>query len=304
VILRRPAAGKRTEADAIQAVWERSHGLDDPGGRPRGGWSVDPWSTDVMILGDDERIVGVAAVRAEPHAEAVAGRIALDPDARTPANSAVLVHAAIDMACHAQASRIRLFVPAAASWAVEAARSVGFDRVRSVFHMLLPADVVLPEPAVIDGVRFRRLRDGEENAGLQALNRNWAGTWDFVPIRAEMLAEDLAGQRQGMLLGVDASDDTRIVATCHGVFDTTERNPDGGPRAWISNVTVDPASRGRGIARAILLTALHELRARGAGSITLGVDGGDPAPLKLYLSTGFQTISSTEAWDRSLDGRK
>ena len=50
----------------------------------------------------------------------------------------------------------------------------------------------------------------------------------------------------------------------------------------------------------VLLAGLQYLRSRGAGSITLGVDAGNPAPVNLYKSVGFRTISSTEAWDKTL----
>ena len=36
----------------------------------------------------------------------------------------------------------------------------------------------------------------------------------------------------------------------------TEQNPDGAPRAWISNLTVDPSQRGRGLGRAMLLAGI------------------------------------------------
>jgi mycothiol synthase len=85
------------------------------------------------------------------------------------------------------------------------------------------------------------------------------------------------------------------------VFDPTDANLDGDPRAWISNLTVDASQRGRGLGRAMLVAGLRFLRARGAGSITLGVDAGDPAPLRLYQSVGFVTVSSMEAWDKSLE---
>jgi ribosomal protein S18 acetylase RimI-like enzyme len=158
----------------------------------------------------------------------------------------------------------------------------------------------MPDTYDVRNVSIRAIRDGEDQAVLDALNRNWAGTWDFVPIRPELLASDLAGQREGMLLAVDAHDDAHILATCHAVFDPTETNPDGQPRAWISNLTVDPEQRGRGLGRAMLLAGLQLLRRRGAGSITLGVDAGDPAPLRLYQSVGFETVSSLQAWDKSL----
>jgi mycothiol synthase len=289
------------EADALQAVWEESHLVDDPGGRPRGGWSVDPWATRLCVLALDARVVGIAAVRAEPPpAAAVAARVALELDARTPDLADLLVAATIDLARAADGRLMRLYVPRQAEWSMAAARRAGFAPARSIFHMLLPGSVSLDPNNVPAGVRIRSMHAGEEPAILAALNRAWAGTWDFVPIRPELLERDLEGQRAGMLLAVDAVDDTRILATCHAVFDPADENPDGSPRAWISNLTVDPAQRGRGLGRAMLLAGLASLRERGAGSIALGVDAGDPTPLRLYQSVGFQTVSSMEAWDKSL----
>lgn len=291
-----------TEAAAIRAVWEASHVADDPGGRPRGGWSVDPWATRLCVLTSGARIVGVAAIRAEPPpAEAVSARVALELAARTPASAEVLVQSTIDMACAADGALVRLFLPSRADWATTAARGAGFAPVRSIFHMLLPASVTYDERnAVPVGIRIRPMHEHEEPRVLAALNRNWAGTWDFVPIRPEMLAGDLHGQRAGMLVAVDAADDARILATCHAVFDPVDQNPDGEPRAWISNLTVDPEHRGRGLGRAMLLAGLTSLRARGAGSITLGVDAGNAQPLRLYQSVGFETVSSMDAWDKAL----
>src|SRR5207248_1739522 len=160
-----------------------------------------------------------------------------------------------------------LFVPSRANWMQAAARVVGFEPVRTIAHMQLPASTATPPAQLTAGLRLRSIREGEDQAVLSVLNRNWAGTWNFVEITFAMLEEDLEGQREGMLLAVDVAD--RIVATCHAVYDPSEQNPDGNPRAWISNVTVDPDYRQRGIARAMLATGIAHLRARGASSITL-----------------------------------
>ena len=80
----------------------------------------------------------------------------------------------------------------------------------------------------------------------------------------------------------------------------SEQNPDGAPRAWISNLTADQDVRGRGIARSMLAAGIAFLRARGATSITLGVDANNPAPFTLYKSVGFEISSSLDVWDKAL----
>jgi ribosomal protein S18 acetylase RimI-like enzyme len=287
------------EADAVQAVWEASYSHDDPTSWMRGGWSVGAWATDTTALVLDGRVIGVAAVRSEPAPDgAMPARIALEVASRQEERTAALVQAAVDLVRQANGRRVRLFLPLHATWIQTAAQQAGFTAVRTIAHMLLPADAPTPVAAAVAGMRMRAIRPGEDHVVLAALNRAWAGTWNFVEITYEMLEKDLQGQREGMLLGVDASD--RIVATCHAVFDPRARHPDGHPRAWISNLTVDPDLRQRGAARAMLSAGISQLRSRGAASITLGVDADDPAPFRLYQSVGFEIASGVQAWDKTL----
>ena len=288
-----------TEADTVQSVWESSYAVDDPASWSRGGWSVAAWATETRVLDVGRRVVGVVAVRAERAPDgAMPARLALEVDAREPQHAQLLVLGAVDLIRDAGGEIVRVFVPSRAEWMQSAAQAAGFEPVRTVAHMLLPALEPTPSAPVPLGLRLRSIKPAEDQAVLDALNRNWTGTWNFVEIPMEMLQEDLDGQRDGMLLGVDASD--RIVATCHAVYDPTGQNPDGAPRAWISNLTVDPDHRQRGVARAMLAAGIAHLRSRGATSITLGVDASDPAPFGLYRSVGFQVVTSQEAWDKRL----
>ncbi len=283
----------------MQQVLESSYAEDDPASWSRGGWSGAAWATDTRVLEVQGRLIGVVAVRAEQAPDgAMPARVALDLPARQPRHTAVLVQAAVDLVAAAGGKRVRLFVPSRAVWMQSAARGAGFEAVRTVAHMLLPASAPTPEARQVDGLRLRPMRPGEERTVVDALNRNWAGTWNFVEIPLEMLQEDLAGQSEGMLLGVDEAD--AIIATCHAVFEPREQNPDGNPRAWISNLTVDPRHRQRGMARSMLAAGIGHLRERGASSITLGVDANDPAPFRLYRSVGFEVVTSQEAWDLAL----
>jgi ribosomal protein S18 acetylase RimI-like enzyme len=50
----------------------------------------------------------------------------------------------------------------------------------------------------------------------------------------------------------------------------------------------------------MLAAGIADLRQRGAGSVTLGVDASDPAPFRLYRSVGFEVVTSQEAWDKKL----
>jgi ribosomal protein S18 acetylase RimI-like enzyme len=303
-IERRPSASRvhrpwlvDGERATLEAVWAASQDADDRASRPATGWwSVTAWATATRALVEGGEVIGLVAIWAGD-GDAAEARLALAPGRRTVRAARALLRGALDLAGAADAGRLRLFAPRGATWVGEQARAAGFVRVRELHTMARPAAAGPLAAAAVPGVRIRELRPGEEAALLAALNRAWAGTWNFRPIEPAALARDLHGQRAGMLVAVPADDGARIVATCHAIFDAAARNPDGGPYAWISNLTTDPAWRGRGLARAMLAAGVTYLRSRGAGSVALGVDGGNVVPLSLYRASGFEILSTLDVWE-------
>ena len=173
---------------------------------------------------------------------------------------------------------------------------------RTQHIMLRPPDAAPFVEVPVEGVHIRALRDGEEPTLLAALNHAWATTWNARPLSATALARDLEGQRTGMLVAVDAADETRIVATVHALLRPDLRNPDGHVYAWISNLTTDPAWCGRGLGRAMFAAGLDYLRSHGARSVALGVDGGNLVPLALYRTAGFAPTSTVIIAERIVVG--
>src|ERR1051326_8283247 len=159
---------------------------------------VAAWATDISVLEANGRVVGVVAVRAEPAPDgAMPARLALAVDARNTAHSAILVNGAVELIAARGGHLVRFFVPARAEWMQEAARAAGFTSVRTVAHMLMPASAPTPSAILAEGLRVRSIREGEDRRVLDALNRNWAGTWNFVEIPFDMLQEDLDIDREG-----------------------------------------------------------------------------------------------------------
>ena len=287
------------ELAAMQTIWSLSQDEDDLPGRPIDGWwSIADWATATRVLTLDGRAIGLAAVEYGPGALAAEARLALAPSHRHPDLAMRLVRAASDLARALGATEAWLSLPVPARWAQVAAREDGFRPCRARHLMRRTPDAAPLVAPAVPGVTIRPIRAGEEPALLAALNRAWAGTWNFRGITAAMLARDLRGQRAGMLVAVEAAAAGRIVGTVQARFDPAARNPGGGPYAWISNLTTDPAWRGRGLGRALLAAGLDHLRGRGAASAALGGDGGAAAPLALYRSAGFATFSTTEVWER------
>lgn len=73
-----------------------------------------------------------------------------------------------------------------------------------------------------------------------------------------------------------------------------------GRRAWIEDVVVDEASRGRGFAESLTLAALDEARRRGARTVDLTSRPSREAANALYRRLGFQE-RQTNVYRLSLD---
>jgi GNAT superfamily N-acetyltransferase len=60
-----------------------------------------------------------------------------------------------------------------------------------------------------------------------------------------------------------------------------------GGEAWLYDIVIDEAERGRGLGRAAMLTLEDEVRALGHDSIALNVWGGNAVARTLYRSLGY-----------------
>jgi len=97
---------------------------------------------------------------------------------------------------------------------------------------------------------------------------------------AELLPEGLSSRDMHLWTAVVGDDTVGM-----GWFELRQRA--SGVSAWIYDISVDPARRGRGVGRG-LLGALHDAaRGLGASSMTLNVFGDNTAAIRLYESSGY-----------------
>ena len=64
-----------------------------------------------------------------------------------------------------------------------------------------------------------------------------------------------------------------------------------GDDAWLYDITIDEAQRGRGYGRAAMLALEDEMRSLGHDSVTLNVWGGNTVARGLYSSLGYNELS-------------
>jgi ribosomal protein S18 acetylase RimI-like enzyme len=104
-----------------------------------------------------------------------------------------------------------------------------------------------------------------------------------VPLTRESLTEIIAAPHNTVLLARDPGAGGRIVGTLTLVI---FRIPTA-MRAWIEDVVVDDAARGRGIGEALTLAAVSLAKARGAKTVDLTSSRSRKAAHRLYEKSGF-----------------
>ncbi|MEZ5316949.1 MAG: GNAT family N-acetyltransferase [Vicinamibacterales bacterium] len=189
----------------------------------------------------------------------------------------------------ARADLCTLFVRDAAPGLPEILRRAGFDVAR---YRYLSASVRGAGPDAA-GARAWTLADFPATADL--LRRAYAGSTDvraFAPngtreewreYLASLVAGPGCGQFQPAVSRVAAASDG--AAALAGAVLTTELSD---RTAHLAQVVVDPAARGRGLARALIDGARRAAAGRGARDVTLLVAESNRPAAQLYASLGFR----------------
>jgi len=110
----------------------------------------------------------------------------------------------------------------------------------------------------------------------------WGGPTLRFPLEPSDLAEQLA-------VADGNSFCLREAGRCLAFGQLLPRGPD---RLHLARILVDPAARGRGLGRALVLALLDEAHRRGARIATLNVYRWNPVAQALYGSLGFEAADT------------
>lgn len=166
----------------------------------------------------------------------------------------------------------------------------GFTHRRSSFDLERGIDPPTPPAVWPSGVTVTRYRPEEDADAVHALIYVDAA-WAEVPGHAQRSPEAWRSMITPDHRGWVARRDGRPVGWVVGrVF--------GDGRGWIEQLAVARASRGRGLGRALLLHALADLRAGGATSLALGVEGENETAIALYREVGFEVTREWRVYGR------
>jgi len=137
----------------------------------------------------------------------------------------------------------------------------------------------LPEPVLPAGFRLRTFRSGDERGWEGIVNEAFANE----PRRSfRIMSEDPAFAPHRIHF-VERTADGMLVATASGYFRPQY------PRNWgyLHWVATRPAFTGRGLARAVCLAALGQMRQEGCNIAVLHTDDFRHAAIHLYIKLGF-----------------
>jgi mycothiol synthase len=171
------------------------------------------------------------------------------------------------------------------------ARSLGLQRLRTLWQLRRPLADPLPPAPPPPGVRIRTFEPGRDEAAWTELNRR---AFASHPEQGRWTIDDLLDRERepwfdpaGFFL---AEEDGRDGQEDHGGarlvgFHWTKVHDAGLGEVYV--VGVDPAARGRGLGAVLTVTGLDHLRSMGVVTAMLYVDDENLPAVGLYESLGF-----------------
>ena len=167
----------------------------------------------------------------------------------------------------------------------------GWTPARRFWRMRRELDVPVPEPVWPAGGEVHDLRQEDRRPVHALVQRCFAeiGGEHERPYE-QWAAYLLSGERFDPSLCLVATVDGQVVGAAVG-----QQTPEHG---FVRQLAVDRASRGRGLALALLHESFRRHRDRGSPATVLGVDAGNPTgALALYEKAGMRVVEQFTRWE-------
>ena len=158
---------------------------------------------------------------------------------------------------------------------------------RQGLRMVRPLDVPLDRPLIPQGFKIRHLSGQDKIKAYVALvnsaipkatsvetHQKWIETPEYIP-ELDLIA---------------VAEDGTFAAFCQSYYDPLELARSTRREGWTDPIGTALPYRKKGLARAIVLESLWQLKSRGIEDAVLGVAGSNEVAQKLYESIGYRAI--------------
>jgi mycothiol synthase len=270
---------------------------------------------DVVLVEDDAGLAALVNVDAQPRAGKVVhwiegwvrqdrrrqgiGRALLGWSERHSAGLVAAGEAPRPELPHVLGFGVLESLPAALAFAA----STDYARIRYGFEMRRRLDEPIPEFDLPEGLELRPVREADHrqiwDADVEAFLDHWEPR---DRAEGDFEAAFTYPEIDTTLWRVAWAGDEVVGSVMNYIF-AEENAKLGVELGWLSHVSVRKPWRGRGVAKALIVSSMRALRERGMSVAALGVDGENPTgALALYEGLGFYRHQMWIAHRRSLDG--
>lgn len=178
--------------------------------------------------------------------------------------------------------------------------SEGYHPVRYGFAMRRPHIDGLPDAALPEGLEIRAVRTEDHRAIYDADTEAFLDHWEARERTERDFVAMFAAPYLDTSLWRVAWDGDQVAGSVMPTIWATQNERLGVRRAWLEHISVRRPWRRRGLAQALIVSALEGLREGGIDEAMLGVDGENPTgALGLYESLGFVVKARGSTWRKA-----
>lgn len=248
------------------------------------------WEARSRVVEDGGQITGAVLVSGRMSPDGLIATINLAGD---PGTTGDLMRWATGLSRAGGAQIVQIF----SARGQRSLREFGLHVVRTWLRMDRTLAGTLPEPSPVGSYRLIDGAAADPNAWAVMFNRAFADHWRFTPRTEDEIVGDKPAEL--CLMALDAAE--QPVAITLGELEEYEPDPRPQPVGLVSSVGTVPEHRRRGLAGWLVAEVLVRLKAAGARSASLYVDGmSQMRAVELYKKLGFEVTYEAEVWEASL----
>lgn len=180
-------------------------------------------------------------------------------------------------------------------------RSDGYAPIRYFAEMARPLDEPIPSLPLPDGLELRPVDPADHRRVFDAEAEAFRDHWGSREWTDADFARTIGEPNLDTSLWRVAWDGNEVAGVIVTVVFPAENEALGVKRGWLDRISVRRPWRRRGVASALIVSALEGLRERGLDTGVLGVDADNPTgAFQLYEGLGFSVVQSGQVLARPL----